>query len=75
MLKARLYVKKFKAQLVKIKNCHNPNNNTTQPQHNLNTVVVLDMKMTVENPPQSTTHHTNSMVVFRSFRLTFIDHN
>ena len=29
--------------------CHNPNDNTTQ--HNLNTVVGLDMKMTVQTPP------------------------
>ena len=36
--------------------CHNPNpNNRTQTQHNLNTVLGLDMKMTVQTPP--TTHH------------------
>ena len=32
-----------------VKYCHTPNDNTTQ--HNLNTVVGLDMKMTVQTPP------------------------
>ena len=27
--------------------CHNPNDNTTQPQHSINNVVGLDTKMTV----------------------------
>ena len=31
--------------------CHNPNNNTMQPQYNLNTVVGLDMKMIVHTQP------------------------
>ena len=31
--------------------CHNPTDNTTQLQHNLNTVVGLDTKMTVHTPP------------------------
>ena len=53
-------------------NCHNPNDNTTQPQHNLNIVDGLDMKITVQTPPS---HHTNSTVALRSLRLTFIDHN
>ena len=32
--------------------CHNPNDNTTQ--HNLNIVVGLGMKMTVQTPPHAT---------------------
>ena len=47
--------------------CHNLNDNTTQ--HNLNTVVGLDMKILCTHHP---THHTNSTV---AFGLTFIDHN
>ena len=35
--------------------CHNPNDNTTQPQHNFNTVVGLGMKMTVHTTPPPTT--------------------
>ena len=34
--------------------CHNPKDNTTQ--QNLNTVVGLDTKMTVQTPPHPTTH-------------------
>ena len=34
--------------------CHNPNDNTTQPQHNLNNVVGLDTKMTVHTTPTPT---------------------
>ena len=37
-----------------VKYCHNPNDNTTQ--QNLNTVVGLDTKMTVQTPPHPTTH-------------------
>ena len=35
--------------------CHNPNDNTAQ--HNLNTVVGLDMKLTVQTPPTHPTQH------------------
>ena len=35
--------------------CHNPNDDTTQPQHNINIVVGLNMKMTVH------THQRNSL--------------
>ena len=42
------------SSLSSLSSCHNPNDNTMQ--HNLNTVVGLDMKMTVQTPP----HHTNS---------------
>ena len=35
-------------------NCHNPNDNTVQ--HNLNTVVRLDTKMTVHFPPPTQPH-------------------
>ena len=31
--------------------CHNPNNNTTQPQHRINTVVGFGTKMTVRTSP------------------------
>ena len=34
--------------------CHNPNEHTTQPQHNLNTVVGLDTKMTLYTTPPPT---------------------
>ena len=37
-------------------NCHNPNDNTIQPQHNISTVVGLEMKMTVQTPPPPTDH-------------------
>ena len=40
----------------------------TRTQHNLNTVVGFDTKMTVQTPPH---HHPTP----RSLRLTFIDHN
>ena len=53
------------------KYCHNPNDNTTQ--HNLNTVVELDMKMTVQTPPPP--HHKNSTAASMSLRTTFIDDN
>ena len=49
---------------------HNPNDNTTQ--HNLNTVVGLGMKMTVQNPPH---HPTNSSAASMSLRTTFMDDN
>ena len=38
-------------------NCDNPNGNTAQPQHNLNTVVGLDMKITVQTTPHPPTTH------------------
>ena len=47
----------------------------TTTQHNHNTVVGLDVKMTVPTTSPFPTHHRNSTVVFRSLRLTFIDHN
>ena len=37
---------------------HNPNDNTTQ--HNLNIVVGLDTKMTVQAPPPHPPHKLNS---------------
>ena len=40
-------------------NCHNPNNNTTQPQHNLNTIVGFDTKMNMHSTPHHH-HHPNS---------------
>ena len=55
--------------------CQNPNDNITQ--HNLNTVVGLDTKMTVQTPPYPTTtnppHKLN--VGSRSLRTRFIDDN
>ena len=38
--------------------CHNPNSNDNTMQHNLNTVVGLDMKMTVQNRPPHHYHPT-----------------
>ena len=57
------------------KNCHNPNDDTTH--HNLNTVVWLDTKMTVQTPPNNPTppHRTNSTAASMSLRTTFIDDN
>ena len=56
--------------------CHKPNDSTTQPQHNINTVVGMDTKMTVATiQPPHPTHHTNSTLAFRSLRLTFINNN
>ena len=43
--------------------------NTTQ--HNLNTVVGLDMKMTVQTLPHPS-HNTNSTAALVSLRTTFI---
>ena len=40
-----------------------------QRQHNLNTAVGLDTKLTVQTPP----YQTNATVALKSFRLTFID--
>ena len=52
--------------------CHNPRDNT--PQHNLNTVVEFDMKMTVQtNPPTTTPHHRNSTVNTRGPQINFND--
>ena len=44
----------------------------TTTQHNLNPVVGLGTKMTVQTPSP---HHTNSTAAFMSLRLTFIDYN
>ena len=41
-----------------LQNCHTPNNNTTQPQHNLNTTVRLNMKRTVHSNPPHLHHST-----------------
>ena len=46
----------------------------TTTQHNLNTEVGLDTKITLHISP-TPTHHRNLAVAFRSIRLTFIDHN
>ena len=48
-----------------------PNDNTTQ--QNLNTVVGLDMKMTLHTTPPPPPHHTNSTAASMSLRTTFID--
>ena len=42
------------SQLLRCTYCHNPNDNTTQPQHNLNTEVGLDMKMAMQTTPPNT---------------------
>ena len=64
---------KYVAQL-NFKSCHNPNDNTAQ--HNLNTGVGLDTRMTVQaSPPPNPPHHRYLMIAFRSLRITFIDQN
>ena len=46
------------AKYKNIINCHNPNDNTTQPQHNLNTIVGLNTKRTVHTTPPHHHHPT-----------------
>ena len=41
--------------------CRNPLDNTTQPQQNLNTVVGLDMKMTVQTTPPHPPHQPQKL--------------
>ena len=56
--------------------CYNPNDKTTQPQHNHNAVVGLDTKITVQTPTRH--HHRNSTKAFRSFvwmLLTMTEYN
>ena len=46
-----------------------------QRQHNLNTAVGLDIKMTLHTTTTTHHHHKNSASVFMNLRRTFIDHN
>ena len=47
-------------------NCHNPNENITQHNLNLNTVIGLYMKMTLQTTPSE--HYRHSKLAFRSPR-------
>ena len=46
--------------------CHNPNENITQHNLNLNTVIGLHMKMTLQTTPSE--HYRHSKLAFRSPR-------
>ena len=60
------------AWFVMIVFCHNPHDNTTQPQHR--SWVGHENDFANPTPPHPT-HHRNSTLALRSLRLTFIDLN